>query len=154
MNLTDKLRFRRGSVLSKLYQWKAMRIGADIPSSVTIGRDVKFPHNSLGTVIHPDVVIEDACVVYQNVTLGRQDAYAEAPANVKLTLVLHRGCIICAGAKVLASFGKPVHIGKGAIVGANAVLTHSIGDYEIWAGIPARLIGTATNETPPKEPLK
>jgi len=33
-------------------------------------------------------------------------------------------------------------IGKGAIVGAGSVLTHSIDDYEIWAGNPARKIGS------------
>jgi len=36
---------------------------------------------------------------------------------------------------------KGVEIGKGAIVAAGAVITKSIGDYEIWAGVPAKKIG-------------
>jgi serine O-acetyltransferase len=32
-------------------------------------------------------------------------------------------------------------VGKGTVVGANAVLTQSTGEYEIWAGIPASKIG-------------
>ena len=36
---------------------------------------------------------------------------------------------------------KGVHIGRGAIIGAGAVVTRDIGDYEIWTGIPARKIG-------------
>ena len=34
-----------------------------------------------------------------------------------------------------------VRIGKGAVVGANAVVTKSIPPYEIWGGIPAKKIG-------------
>lgn len=33
-------------------------------------------------------------------------------------------------------------MGRNAVVGANAVLLNSIGDNEIWSGIPARHIGT------------
>lgn len=33
-----------------------------------------------------------------------------------------------------------VSIGNGSIIGMGSVVTHDIGDYEIWAGNPARLI--------------
>jgi acetyltransferase-like isoleucine patch superfamily enzyme len=36
---------------------------------------------------------------------------------------------------------KGVHIGKGAVVGAGAVVTQSIAPYEIWGGVPAKKIG-------------
>lgn len=36
---------------------------------------------------------------------------------------------------------KGVHIGKGAVVGAGAVVTKSIAPYEIWGGVPAKKIG-------------
>jgi acetyltransferase-like isoleucine patch superfamily enzyme len=32
-------------------------------------------------------------------------------------------------------------IGDGVVVGAGAVVTKSIPDYEIWVGVPARKIG-------------
>jgi len=35
---------------------------------------------------------------------------------------------------------KGVHIGEGSIVAAGAVVTNSIGRYEVWGGIPARKI--------------
>lgn len=47
--------------------------------------------------------------------------------------------MIAAGAKILAG-AETVVIGEGAVVAANAVLTHSIGPYEVWGGIPARQI--------------
>lgn len=37
---------------------------------------------------------------------------------------------------------KGVQIGQGAVVGAGAVVTKSIPSNEIWAGIPAKKIGT------------
>lgn len=32
-------------------------------------------------------------------------------------------------------------IGKGAVIGANSVVTKAVPEYEIWAGVPARKIG-------------
>lgn len=37
---------------------------------------------------------------------------------------------------------KPVTIGKGSIVGANAVITHDVEPYSVMAGIPAKCIRT------------
>lgn len=34
-----------------------------------------------------------------------------------------------------------LHVGDGAVVGAGAVVTHNVGDYEIVAGVPARILG-------------
>ena len=39
---------------------------------------------------------------------------------------------------------KGVKIGKGALIGAGAVVTHSVPSNEIWAGVPAKKIGTRT----------
>ena len=47
----------------------------DIPRCVVIGKNVKFPHNAIGTVIHDNTVLEDNVKIYQNVTLGRADVY-------------------------------------------------------------------------------
>lgn len=37
---------------------------------------------------------------------------------------------------------KGVKIGRGAVVGSGSVVTKSIPQYEIWAGVPARKIGS------------
>lgn len=37
-------------------------------------------------------------------------------------------------------FMPGVHIGDGAIIGTNALVTKDVGPYEIWGGNPARLI--------------
>jgi serine O-acetyltransferase len=35
-----------------------------------------------------------------------------------------------------------LRVGRGSVVGANAVLLESTGENEIWAGVPARRVGT------------
>ena len=117
-------------------------LGVDIPRCVVIGKNVKFPHNSIGTVIHDKTVLEDNVKIYQNVTLGRADVYKSSKdANTEFDgFLIKEGACICAGAKLICKKGTLV-VGKNAVVGANAVLLNSIGDNEIWSGVPAKFIG-------------
>ena len=43
-----------------------------------------------------------------------------------------------------------VYIGRGAIIGANTVVTSDIGPYEIHGGVPNRRIGTRLDFVPPR----
>lgn len=102
----------------------------DIPMSVKVGENTVFSHNALGTVIHPTAIIGKNCKIYQNVTIGRADIYRE-DSNVG-EIVISDGCILCAGAKILAK--NNLVLGKGTIVAANAVLLNSTGENEVWGG--------------------
>lgn len=117
-------------------------LGVDIPRSVVIGENVYFPHNSVGTVIHNNTVIEDNVKIYQNVSMGRADVYLpieKSNPNFK-GFHIKRGACICAGAKLICKEGT-LTVGENTIIGANSVLLESTGDNEIWAGIPAKKIG-------------
>lgn len=48
------------------------------------------------------------------------------------------GSDVWIGANVIIIQG--VNIGNGAVIGAGAVVTKNVGDYEIWAGNPAKFI--------------
>jgi len=109
-----------------------------------------------GTVINPNVIIEDS--YKQLVKIGERVSIAPgvmliadaAPNNSRLTevpyvrehLIVEREIVIeddawiGAGAIILPG----VKIGQGAIVGAGAVVTHSVPRYTIVAGVPAREI--------------
>jgi len=50
------------------------------------------------------------------------------------------GVLLFPGSKVLGGAGVTT-LGAGTIVAANAVLMNSTGENEIWAGIPAKLVG-------------
>lgn len=145
MRVNTWIKLRKGKFLSKIISHILIRKGIDIPPEVQIGKNVEFPHNSIGTVIHNNTVIEDNVKIYQNVTLGRADIYKTYKNSKMKSIVIKENAIICAGAKVLCKEGT-LTIGKNSIVAANAVLLNSIGDNEIWAGIPAKKIKTISQE--------
>ena len=117
-------------------------LSVTIPKDVKIGKGVILNHNCYGTVMHPLTTIGDYASIYQNVTLGRKYPFGHYGG-----IVIGEHATVCAGAKVLAGT-EPLIIGKGAVVAANAVLTHSIGDFEVWAGVPARKIATLSPDDP------
>lgn len=145
MKVEQWIKFRKRKVLSKIISHILIRKGIDIPPEVQIGENVKFPYNSIGTVIHNYTIIEDNVKIYQNVTIGRADIYKKATSSKMKSIIIKENAIICAGAKVLCKEGI-LTIGKNSIVAANAVLLNSIGDNEIWAGIPAKKVKTISKE--------
>ena len=115
-------------------------LGAEIPRSVRIGRDFLLNHGGFGVVIHPQTTIGDRVRIYPGVTLGRADVHRPAEQSAFAGLRVEDDVILGSGAKVLGSQGI-LTVGRGTILGANAVLLESTGEDEIWAGIPARRVG-------------
>jgi acetyltransferase-like isoleucine patch superfamily enzyme len=72
---------------------------------------------------------------------GRMADQACAAADV----IIDDDVWLGSGATVLMG----VHIGQGAIVAAGAVVTRSVPENEIWAGIPAKRIGKRGNQRNP-----
>ncbi|HEU4708132.1 MAG TPA: serine acetyltransferase [Methylophilaceae bacterium] len=98
-------------VVSRLY---TMLLNCDICCDLR-GRQVYLPH-PYGIIIHSATRIGQRVTIMQQVTLGgRQLGVNEAP-------VIEDDVYLGAGARVL---GK-VHIGRGAVVGANAVVTRDV----------------------------
>lgn len=98
--------------------------GSDISREAKIARTVRFPHLT-GVVIHQDAVIEDNCLIMQQVTLG-QVADGGAPH-------LEAGAYAGTGAKILGA----VRIGAGARIGANAVVLQDVPAGATAVGVPA-----------------
>ena len=91
-------------------------IGCALPKSVFL------PH-PFGIVIHPNAKFGEDIVIGHQVTLGGRDLSASAP-------VIEDGVYIGAGAKILGS----LCIGRGATVGANAVVTRDVPAGDVVVG--------------------
>jgi serine O-acetyltransferase len=110
-----------------------------LPSSATVGRNVKLGYWGLGIVIHSDSVIGDDCWIMQNVTLGRNIGDPGVPK-------LGRNVAVGAGAVIMGG----VELGDHCIVGANSVVRQSFPPRSVVAGVPARLLRTTPeNEVRP-----
>ena len=110
--------------------------GVNIPPAVPIGRDLRLPHCTTGLVLHPTTRVGARVTIFHNVTIGRADF--QGPTGEFAGVTLEDDVLIGAGAAVLHRGSQPLTIGKRSVVGANTVLTHSIGPGEVWAGNPAR----------------
>jgi serine O-acetyltransferase len=115
-------------------------LGIEIPKSVTIGKNFELAHGGFGVVIHPNTDIGDRVKIYPGVTIGRSDIHLPIDKSDFEGIIIENDVILASGAKLLCKDGI-LRVSKGTIVGANAVLLNSTNEKEIWAGVPARLVG-------------
>lgn len=118
--------------LSLLYKFLKIGVqitaGIDLPCETSVGRRLRIEHFG-GIVISGDTVIGDDVTLRHGVTLGlRRTGVAGAP-------VIGDRVDIGAGAKILG----PVHIGAGAVIGANAVVLCDVPAGALAVGVPARI---------------
>ena len=110
--------------------WSRMWTAIDIHPGATIGRNLFIDHGF--SVIGETSVIGDNVTIYQCVTLGGTNP-ADGVAG-KRHPTLEDNVIIGSGAQVLG----PITVGKGARIGANAVVTRDVPPGATMVGIPAR----------------
>ena len=120
-------------------------LGIELPRGVSIGADLEIAHGGFGIVVHSKAQIGNRVKIYPGVTLGRADIYKPASESSFEGIVIEDDAILSPGSKILCKEGV-LRVGRGTVVGANAVLFESTGEWEIWAGIPARKVGVRDNE--------
>lgn len=99
-----------------------------VPPSVRVGRNVTFGYQGLGIVVHRHAVLGDNIVISPNVVIGGR-GMPGAP-------VIQDDVLIGAGACILG----PVTIGRGARIGANAVVLTDIPENATAVGNPACIV--------------
>ena len=132
---------RQNPVFGKLAYLFLKMLGVEIPLSVKIGTNFTLEHGGFGTVIHSKCIIGDNVRIYPGVTIGRADVHVPIGQSAFEGITIEDNVILASGAKVLCK-QKMLVVSSGSMIGANAVLLQSTGENEIWAGIPARKIGT------------
>ena len=140
---TSLVYVRRWPVVGKLAYYALKLLGAEIPMSVAVGTDFELAHGAFGVVIHSRTTIGNRVKIYPGVTIGRADIHLPMEKSLFEEIFIEDDTILCSGSKVLCKEGV-LRVGKGTVLGANAVLFQSTGENEIWAGIPARKIGERT----------
>ncbi len=106
---------------------------SEVPYTAQIGKNTIFAYGGMGVIIHSAAVIGERCNIGSNVTIG---------GDRNGVPIIGDDVYLSSGSKII---GK-VHIGHGAIVGANAVVKDDVKSFDIVAGIPARTIGSVTRE--------
>ena len=131
---------RTKPLIGRLAYYLLKLLGVEMPRSVPVGEGLELAHGGFGVVVHSSTVIGKRVKLYPGVTLGRADIYLPAEQSQFEGIVVEDDVILSPGAKVLCKAGI-LRLGRGSVVGANAVLLESTGENEIWAGIPARCVG-------------
>ncbi len=111
--------------------------GIEIHPGAEIGRRFVIDHGN-SVVIGETSLIGDDVTIYQGVTLGgiAPSVDSKSQVNQKRYPTVLDGAIIGSGAQVLG----PITVGKGARVGANAVVTKDVPAGMTAVGIPAHVI--------------
>jgi serine O-acetyltransferase len=131
---------RSWPILGRLAYYLLKLLGVEIPRSVPIGTDFELAHGGFGVVLHSHSVIGDRVKIYPGVGLGRADIHNPMDKSRFEQIIVEDDVILAPGCKVLGKDGV-MRVRRGTVVGANAVLLQSTGEYEMWAGVPARCVG-------------
>jgi serine O-acetyltransferase len=106
---------------------------ASLPHRAAIGEGCAFLHRGMGTLIATECKIGNGVVVGPFVSIGGRVA-DEAP-------VIEDDVVIGGHAMILGN----ITIGKGAVIGANAVVVKDVPPCAIMAGPPAQFVRTTPN---------
>jgi serine O-acetyltransferase len=141
MDIYTRLVYLRNKPLvGKLAYYALKFLGVEFPCSVRVGNGLILEHGCFGTVIHSHTSIGDRVKIYPGVTVGRADIYLPADQSAFTGAIIEDDVILSPGSRVLGKDGM-LYVRRGTVVGANAVLLQSTGEWEIWAGVPARCVG-------------
>jgi len=127
-------------------QFSRFLTGIEIHPKANIGKNLFIDHG-MGVVIGETAEIRDNVTIYHMVTLGgiSPSINSNDQRNIKRHPTLMDNVVVGSGAQILG----PVIIGKNAKIGSNAVVTKDVPDNAVMIGIPARNVGTATEEFKP-----
>ena len=127
-------------------QFSRFLTGIEIHPKAKIGKNLFIDHG-MGVVIGETSEIRDNVTIYHMATLGgiSPSIKSDEQRNIKRHPTLMDNVVVGSGAQVLG----PVIVGKNAKIGANAVVTKDVPENAVMVGIPAKNVGTATEEFKP-----
>ena len=123
-------------------QFSRFLTGIEIHPKAKIGKNLFIDHG-MGVVIGETSEIGDNVTIYHGVTLGgiSPSVNSSEQRSMKRHPTLKDNVVVGSGAQILG----PVIIGQNAKIGANAVVTKDVPDMAVMVGIPAKNVGTISN---------
>ena len=120
--------------------------GIEIHPKAKIGKNLFIDHG-MGVVIGETSDIGDNVTIYHMATLGgiSPSINSDKQREIKRHPTLKDNVVIGSGAQVLG----PITVGKNAKIGANAVVTKDVPENGVMVGIPAKNVGTTSEEFKP-----
>ena len=127
-------------------QFSRFMTGIEIHPKAKIGKNLFIDHG-MGVVIGETSDIGDNVTIYHMATLGgiSPSINSDNQREIKRHPTLEDNVVVGSGAQVLG----PITVGKNAKIGANAVVTKDVPENGVMVGIPAKNVGTATEEFKP-----
>ena len=127
-------------------QFSRFLTGIEIHPNAKIGKNLFIDHG-MGVVIGETSDIGDNVTIYHMATLGgiAPSINSDNQRNIKRQPTLKENVVVGSGAQILG----PVVVGKNAKIGANAVVTKDVPENAVMVGIPAKNVGTASEEFKP-----
>ena len=127
-------------------QFSRFLTGIEIHPNAKIGKNLFIDHG-MGVVIGETSDIGDNVTIYHMATLGgiAPSINSDNQRNVKRHPTLKENVVVGSGEQILV----PVVVGKNAKIGANAVVTKDVPENAVMVGIPAKNVGTASEEFKP-----
>tara|TARA_B100000686_G_scaffold257555_1_gene269620 strand:- start:27 stop:596 length:570 start_codon:yes stop_codon:yes gene_type:complete len=127
-------------------QFSRFLTGIEIHPKAKIGENLFIDHG-MGVVIGETSEIGNNVTIYHMVTLGgiSPSINSDEQRDLKRHPTLMDNVVVGSGAQVLG----PITVGKNAKIGANAVVTKDVPQNAVMVGIPAKNVGTATEEFKP-----
>ena len=120
--------------------------GIEIHPGAKIGKNLFIDHG-MGVVIGETSEIGNNVTIYHMATLGgiAPSINSNDQRQVKRHPTLSDCVVVGSGAQILGS----VMVGANAKIGSNAVVTKDVPENAVMIGIPAKNVGTATEEFKP-----
>jgi serine O-acetyltransferase len=126
--------YQQGSKLRRylgelIWRWGVAQFGCYLSPLSRIGARLFLPHPT-GIVVGEGVIIGKGVTIYQHVTIGKARPEDKAYPVIEDDVILYAGVVIVGDTRV----------GRGSIIGANAVVLSDVPPFVVAAGSPAKVI--------------
>ncbi|HTW42044.1 MAG TPA: hypothetical protein VMD79_06995 [Solirubrobacteraceae bacterium] len=103
-----------------------------------VSPDIKFGHHGFGTMIHSNVVIGRRVKIWHNVTIAVRSK--SAWKSERGMVIIEDDVSLGAGSIVISPSEDTLRIGRGARIGAGAVVTRDVPAGATVVGVPSRVL--------------